>query len=627
MTGHETTAASRRRRLRTTVVLTTDAVCAVVAIQLALVIRYDGQVPTGAVVDSVPAVLVAIVAQLLLGSATGLYRGHRRPATFEEIILLAKTTVAAGAVLVVADVFVLDRAVPVTVAVAYAPITLLCASVARWAWRADQERRIRSSLRDADPVLVIGAGDAGAQIVGQLVRTRECPFRPVALLDDDPAKRRLRLHGVPVVGPSAKLVGAARARGASTVLLAMPSADSKVIRDLTETAQEAGLTVLTLPSIAEIFGGDVGIGDIRPVTEEDLLGRGQVDTDIDAIADYLTGRTVLVTGAGGSIGSELCRQVHRFAPEHLIMLDRDESALHGTILSIHGRATLDSRDLVVCDIRDTERLDEVFAEHRPDVVFHAAALKHLPLLEMHPAEAMKSNCTGTHNVLRAASAHGVTRFVNVSTDKAADPTSVLGLSKRVAERITAEWAQGHPGTFLSVRFGNVLGSRGSVLTTFRAQVASGGPITVTHPEVTRFFMTIEEAVTLVISAGTLDEDGHALILDMGEPVRIDDVARRLAASSDRPIDIVYTGLRTGEKMHEILIAPHEVGIETRHPLITAVPVEPLDPSRLTEVEGRGVETVITQLRGLLADEPLRMPEPTTPGASADEPPRPVDTTA
>jgi FlaA1/EpsC-like NDP-sugar epimerase len=227
-------------------------------------------------------------------------------------------------------------------------------------------------------------------------------------------------------------------------------------------------------------------------------------------------------------------------------------------------------------------------------------------------------------VLRAASDHGVTRFVNVSTDKAADPTSVLGLSKRVAERVTAEWSQGHTGTFLSVRFGNVLGSRGSVLTTFRAQVASGGPITVTHPDITRYFMTIEEAVTLVISAGTLDEDGHALILDMGEPVRIDDVARRLAASSDRPIDITYTGLRPGEKMHEVLIAPHEVGNETGHPLITAVPVEPLDAERLTEVEGRGVERVVAQLRALLADEPLRIPDPVTPVTG----PSPVlDTTA
>ncbi|CAN5662127.1 nucleoside-diphosphate sugar epimerase/dehydratase [soil metagenome] len=571
---------TRRRRLRAAAVAAADATCVIAAMQIALVVRYDGTVPAGRLTDSIAAMALAVVAQVLLGSVTGLYRGHYRPASFEEMLVVGKTTVAAAAVVTVADIFVLGRSVPVTVALAYAPLMLVGASMVRWLWRADQERRIRASSHDATPIVVVGAGEAGAQIVNQLLRTRDCAFRPVALLDDDPAKLRLRVCGIPVVGTSTELVATARQLQVKTVLLAMPSAESSVIRGVTKPAQEAGLTVLTLPSLVEIFGGDVGIGDIRPVTEEDLLGRGPVEIDIDAIADYLTGRTVMVTGAGGSIGSELCRQIHRFAPDHLIMLDRDESALHGTVLSIHGRATLDSRDLVVCDIRDTERLDEVFAEHQPEVVFHAAALKHQPLLEMYPGEAVKSNCTGTLNLLRAATEHGVDRFVNVSTDKAADPTSVLGLSKRVAERITAHWAENNPGTFLSVRFGNVLGSRGSVLTTFRAQLALGGPITVTHPDVTRFFMTIEEAVKLVIQAGALDMDGHALILDIGEAIRIDDVARRLAASSDRPIEITYTGLRPGEKLHEILVAPHEVGANTRHPLITEVPVAPLDPDRL-----------------------------------------------
>ena len=587
-----------------------DAACVVLALQLALVVRYDGQVPSGKVIDSVPATLVAVALQVLFGAATGLYRGRYRPASFEETIIIAKTTVAATALTAVINVALLGSSVPISVSLAYGPVMLLGACIVRWVWRADQERRIRASSPDATPVLVIGAGQAGTQIVGQLLHTRDCPYRPVGIVDDDPAKRRLRVHGVPVVGTTAQAVDKAGTLGVKTLLLAMPSAEAGLVRELTAPAQDAGLVLLTLPPVVEIFGGNVGIADIRPVTEEDLLGRGQVDIDIDAIADYLTGRTVLVTGAGGSIGSELCRQVHRFAPAHLVMLDRDESALHGAELSIHGRATLDHRDLVVCDIRDEERLDEVFAEHQPEVVFHAAALKHLPLLEMHPSEAVKSNCTGTLNLLEASSNHGVDRFVNISTDKAADPTSVLGLSKRVAERMTAHWSTHHEGTFLSVRFGNVLGSRGSVLTTFRSQVSSGGPITVTHPDVTRFFMTVEEAVSLVVQAGALDLDGHALVLDMGEPVRIDDVARRLAAAADRPIEITYTGLRPGEKLHEVLLAPHEVGVTTQHPLITEVPVPPLDPAELAHVGTRGVAPVIAALRDLLSDEPLpELPDP------------------
>jgi len=593
-----------RSQLRSVFVAAVDALCIAVAIQLALRLRYDMQVTAEDALASWRAVGFAIAAQIMVGMATGLYRRHYRPASFEEALVIVKTTAVATVATVVANLVVLGHSVPVTVSIAYGPLAVFLASTARWVWRADQERRVRQSSHGAAPLVVIGAGEAGVRIVGQILGTQDSRFRPVALLDDDPAKRRLRVHGVPVTGTCDELVATARAHHASTVLLALPSAGKSVLRELTEPAVAAGLTVLVLPSVSDLFDDDVEVADIRPITEEDLLGRGLADIDVDAIADYLTGRTVLVTGAGGSIGSELCRQVHRFAPANLVMLDRDESALHGVELSISGRATLDHRNLVVCDVRDEDRLDEVFAEHRPDVVFHAAALKHLPLLEMHPSEAVKSNCLGTLKVLRAATDHGVKRFVNLSTDKAADPISVLGRTKRVAERITAGWSTTHPGTFLSVRFGNVLGSRGSVLTTFRTQVAAGGPITVTHPEVTRFFMTIEEAVRLVIQAGALDLDGHALVLDMGEPVRIDDVARRLAAAADRRVPIVYTGLRQNEKLHETLVADHEVGVRVQHPLIIEVPVAPLDPGRVAALTIEGPPgAVISDLRSLLDDEP------------------------
>jgi FlaA1/EpsC-like NDP-sugar epimerase len=339
------------------------------------------------------------------------------------------------------------------------------------------------------------------------------------------------------------------------------------------------------------------VGDIRDVSEADLLGRHEIETDIESIAGYLTGKRVLVTGAGGSIGSELCRQIYRFAPAELMMLDRDESALHAVQLSIEGRALLDNPNLLLLDIRDQDLLSRLFRDHRPEVVFHAAALKHLVLLENHPAEALKSNVWGTQSVLEAAAAAGVERFVNISTDKAADPISVLGYSKRIAERLTAHMATKAEGTYLSVRFGNVLGSRGSMLGSFQAQAEAGGPITVTDPDVTRYFMTVQEAVQLVIQAAAIGRDGEALVLDMGAPVRIADVAQRIAAQAHRPVNIVYTGLRPGEKLHEDLLGADEPDERPVHPLISHVNVPPVSADELPPVRADDEpDAVISALR-------------------------------
>ncbi|HEX7167617.1 MAG TPA: polysaccharide biosynthesis protein, partial [Acidimicrobiales bacterium] len=284
---------------------------------------------------------------------------------------------------------------------------------------------------------------------------------------------------------------------------------------------------------------------------------------------------------------ELCRQIYRYAPAELIMLDRDETALHSVQLSIEGRALLDTPSLVLADIRDGKRIERLFEERQPEVVFHAAALKHLTLLERHPGEALQTNVWGTLNVLMASAWSGVERFVNISTDKAADPTSVLGYTKRIAECLTAFITQQTSGTYLSVRFGNVLGSRGSMLSTFQSQIASGGPVTVTDPEVTRFFMTIQEACELVIQAGAIGNDGEALVLDMGEPVRIADVARRLAAQAPRPVQIVYTGLRPGEKLHEVLLGTGEPDHRPVHPLVSHVVVPALQPAAVLALETAG----------------------------------------
>ena len=363
--------------------------------------------------------------------------------------------------------------------------------------------------------------------------------------------------------------------GASTVVLALPSADADTIARLRLDAVDAGASVKVLPATTELLHERVGIQDLRDINLKDVLGRNQLDTDIDAIADYLTGKRVLVTGAGGSIGSELCRQIQRFEPAELLMLDRDESALHAVQLSLEGRALLDSPDVILCDLRDRDTVREVFRTRRPQVVFHAAALKHLPMLEQYPVEAVKTNVVGTLTLLDAAQEMGVEHFVNISTDKAANPTSVLGYSKRIAERLTAE-RTGADGVYVSVRFGNVLGSRGSVLAAFAKQIAAGGPLTITDPDVSRYFMTIEEACQLVVQAAAIGSSGEALVLEMGEPVRIIDVARQLMDQAGTPVPIEYTGLRPGEKLHEDLFGDDEPqGVRPVHPMVCHVPVPPL----------------------------------------------------
>ena len=471
-------------------------------------------------------------------------------------------------------------------------------------------RSTRRRRAGSVPVLIFGAGDGGTQVVSSMQEDAKGRFSPLGFIDDDPTKRNLRLRGVPVLGGRDRLRDVVADVDAEMLVIAAPSITSESLRDLSARALAADIAVRIVPSVAELIDGSVSADDVRPLTEADLLGRHQIDTDIEAIADYVMGRRVLVTGAGGSIGSELCRQLHRFGPEKLVMLDRDESALHAVQMAIEGRALLDSDHLVVADIRDRNRMREVFEKHQPHVVFHTAALKHLPLLEMHPAEAVKTNVFGTLNVLEAAAGAGVDRFVNISTDKAADPSSVLGYTKRIAEQLTSWFAARESGTFLSVRFGNVLGSRGSVLGAFERQIADGGPVTVTHPDVTRYFMTVQEAVQLVIQAGAVGSPGEALVLDMGEPVRIVDVARRLVAQSDRPIDIVFTGLRPGEKLHEVLMGQSEIDERHAHPLISHCRVPALSPLGLeplgTDEPDRLRQLIVELCRVDPADHSVRL---------------------
>ncbi|MGC5629542.1 polysaccharide biosynthesis protein [Georgenia sp. Z1344] len=557
-----------------------DVAAWLIAIVFVVLTRYDFYLETDQWNWIAVYAALACGSQLVAGAVLKLYLGRYRIGSFDEIIGLITTVVISS--FIAGSTFLAIRPIsdfPRGIALLAPPLALLLMASARWGYRAWRSRG-RIIPDDAEPALVYGAGDAGYQLVRLLKMDAASPFRPVGLIDDDPSKRNLVLTGVPVLGSRDHLSDAARATGATTVIMAISAATPEMIREVSKLAEDSGIKFLILPPVRQMVGGRVSLSDVKELDIADILGRRQVDLDLDSIAGYLTGKRVLVTGAGGSIGSELARQVHRFGPAELALLDRDESALHSVQLSIYGKALLDTQDMVLVSIRDEDSLREVFRAHRPEVVFHAAALKHQPLLELYPEEGWKTNVLGTLNVLRVAEEFGVEQFVNVSTDKAADPVSVLGRTKRIAEQLTSWYGEQAKGTYISVRFGNVLGSRGSMLHTFRGQIEKGGPVTVTHPEITRYFMTIPEAAQLVIQAAAIGNDGEVLVLDMGEPVSILDVAERLIAASGKQVEIVFTGLRPNEKMHEVLLSDQETASRSNHPLISQVPVPPLAPSAL-----------------------------------------------
>lgn len=504
-----------------------------------------------------------------LGYLIGLYRRRWRVSSFDEVAALGAVW-AMTSLIVVGTTFASRRSgtpLPTSAVVTGSLVVLTTQGFVRAVWRRFWEGYRRPRAEACRRTIVYGAGEEASQIVRAMLMDRTGEYLPVALLADDLGHRNRELDGVKVMGTRADLREVASATDGEILLIAEPNPSSALMKELTGAAAEIGLQVLVLPAATELVGR-LTLADVRPPTVEDLLGRDPVEIDLASVADYVTGKRVLITGAGGSIGSELSRQIKGFEPSELYLLDRDESALHSVQLSMEGRALLDTDMLVVANIRDRERMFELFETLRPEVVFHTAALKHLTLLENHPAEGMKTNTVGTKNLLDAAMHIDVDRFVNISTDKAADPTSVLGATKLAAERLTAEAAKETGKPYVSVRFGNVLGSRGSVLPTFLGQIEQGKPITVTHPDVTRYFMTIPEAVRLVVQAGAIGDPGEVMILDMGEPVKIVDLAKQLINSLAPGTPIEFTGLRPGEKMHEVLISKQEVGDIKKHPRIT-----------------------------------------------------------
>lgn len=573
-----------------------DLFIIVVAFYVAALLRYDLKLDLTFSAAVTLCMAIALVAHLIIGHIWGAYAvGHER-GSYEEIIDIGLTVVTWAIPLGVIAVLSPYDLGPRSLAFTAGALAMLGMFGARFVLRAARMRPGSSEEQESRPTIIFGAGEGGRQLFRALVRDPSVRLNPVAFIDDDPSKRRMRIGGVKVRGTRDDLLRVAEDSEAKVLAVAVPSADSGLLQDMRRRADEAHLEVLVLPSAGEMLGAARGT-DLRSLDVSDLLGRRPIELDRGAIANSIQGRTVLVTGAGGSIGSELCRQITRFGPAKLYLLDRDESALHATQISVTGRGLLDDDTVVLADIRDTERMIEVMGQTMPDIVFHAAALKHLPLLEKYPMEAWKTNVLGTLNVLRAAQTVGVRTFVNVSTDKAANPSCVLGYSKRITERLTASFADQGEHTYVSVRFGNVLGSRGSVIKAFTAQIEQGGPVTVTHPDVERYFMLIPEACQLVLQSAAIGRDGEVMVLEMGNPVKIDDVAKTLISMSGRKdVEIAYTGLRPGEKMSEELFTPGESIKGTGHELVSSVDVPRLSPTVVDETLHRSPDASAEWMR-------------------------------
>jgi FlaA1/EpsC-like NDP-sugar epimerase len=564
-------------RLRNRAFFVSDLLLFCLCAFVAFAARYEGLWSPDVYVLLKWFVVAVVPLKLVVLISLGMYRRLWRYASVSDV----ETLVTAAVVCAVIDAMVGIVALPalgltpgrISYAVVLLTACLSAAGIAlpRLALRILARRDRRSWHPDARRAIIVGAGASGGMIVKELSENPQLGLVPVAVLDDDPSKHRLRLNGVPVAGPIHALQKVATTLAATDVVIAMPSAPGRAIREVVRQAHDAGLTTRTVPGLYEILSGEKRVSALRQIEIQDLLRREPIKTDIAQVAALVTGRVVMVTGAGGSIGSELCRQLARLEPERIIALGRGENSIFELLQEFARVFPNVSIEPVIGDVRDHSRMSRVIATHRPYSVFHAAAHKHVPLMEANVAEAVLNNVLGTQNVVSLCCEHKVEHFVLISTDKAVRPTSVMGATKRIAEHIVHRYAMQRESGYVAVRFGNVLGSRGSVVPTFMRQIAEGGPVTITHRDMTRYFMTIPEAVQLVLQAAALGTDGEVFVLDMGEPVRVYDLATDLIRLSglepDVDIEVQVTGTRPGEKLYEELFFKGADIAPTIHPKI------------------------------------------------------------
>lgn len=486
-------------------------------------------------------------------------------ASISELFAIVKA-VSLGCLGTIALTYLTQALLPRSIVVVSWAVIVLLVGGSRLFWRIRLERK-NSSSRSGKRTLIIGGGDAGVMVAREL-KNHDSGLVPVGFIDDDDGKHHKSILDIPVLGSRDKIAQVCRKHNIDNIIIAIPSADASTIREIFDLCKETKLEVKTLPGVYQLIDGQVSVSSLRPVQIEDLLRREPVRLNLEEICGYIREETVLITGAGGSIGSELCRQVAQIKPKELILLGHGENSIHSIWLELSDRFPELPLAIEIADVRDKAKINYIFQKRRPGLVFHAAAHKHVPLMEMHPDEAVKTNIFGTKNLAEAADSSGTKTFVMISTDKAVNPSSVMGATKRMAELIVQQMDRLSETSFVAVRFGNVLGSRGSVVPIFKDQIQKGGPVTVTDPEMTRYFMTIPEAVQLVMQAGSMAGGGEVFILDMGQPVKIVDLARDLirlfGLEPDEDIKIEFTGIRPGEKLFEELLTTEEGTAATKH---------------------------------------------------------------
>ena len=579
--------------------LLADVFVLALSLYLAFLVRFDGHIAPRYLSILLSVLPLAVGVKVVVLASLGMYRFSWAYVGMEELV---KTVLScAGGSLAFAGMLFALRHWPAAASIPRSILgvdfafSLLGIAGIRFFKRALSHTlsHARGGTQTGKRTLIVGAGDAGVQLARALQEEKGSPFLPIGFVDDDPGKQGLVIHGVPVLGSRKDLPNLSPRRNVASVVIAMPSASARVLRQTVELARESGVgEVKILPFLSELYSGEIRATDVREVEPEDVLPRDPIKIDTELIRRSLSGKRVLVTGASGSIGSEICRQVLRFGAEELLALDIDETGLFNLNRELTRHFSESHVRVIIGDVRDSKRIQDVFSAHHPQVVFHAAAYKHVPLMEEFPAEAVKTNIFGTKTVLEVARRSSVEAFVFISTDKAVNPTSVMGATKRVAETIVRSPDDSSTTRCMAVRFGNVLGSRGSVIPTFVDQIHRGGPVTVTHPDMKRYFMLTSEAVLLVLQAGAMGRGGEVFVLDMGDPVMILDLAKDLIRfyghEPDQDIAIVYTGVRPGEKLYEELLTAEEGTDATTH--------EKIFVARMNNVFARGDEdTVLQQL--------------------------------
>ncbi|MTJ28976.1 nucleoside-diphosphate sugar epimerase/dehydratase [Aphanizomenon sp. UHCC 0183] len=560
---------------------------------LALSLRLDGDLNLQEYISQLEvATILFLVVKLIVFWGCGFYKRYWRYASIEEVIYIVMLMM--GVIVIQTTLFnILDKTfnmllgnLPQSLPILEGILSGICVIALRFSVRVVERVNHRQKIsKHRERVLIIGAGNAGVSLVEDMQRNPQSGVYPVGFIDDDIKKKHIHLRGIPVLGDRYKISEVIKTLKIQKIIIAMPTVSGQIIREIVDICQANGVQPSTLPGIHEILNGRVRLDSIRDIKIEDLLRREAIHIDIKRVSKFIKDKTVLITGSGGSIGSELCRQIFRCHPAKIILIGHGENSVFNIqqeleqliqILKNNGKSVINIPQIYtfIADIRVPSRLEHAFERFKPDVIFHAAAHKHVPLMELNPAEAITNNVIGTRNLLQVALQYNVEHFVMISTDKAVNPTNVMGASKRVAEMLVLQAAKRSGKSYVAVRFGNVLGSRGSVVPTFQKQILAGGPITVTHPDICRYFMTIPEAVQLVLQASVLGRGGEVLMLNMGEPVKIVDLAKELIHLSgyeaNKDIDIVFTGLRPGEKLFEELFVEGEEYEKTEHEKLLVV---------------------------------------------------------